>query len=381
MKAGRCCDNLCKTRLNSLFLSEMVPVMKIRSVFAVMLLSCLATAVLAADVDTVYRRNETKGFGGQITAANKTEVVVTQKVGNKEEHFPANEIERVEYQNEPAVLGIIRGQLSSGQFAQVLTGCQEAMTAAAAGNQNLKGEIDYLAIRALARIAQADATKVPAAIEKIKSFTNTYRDHYRFYPVQQILGETALLTKDIVTADSAFSLLKETPWPEYQLIGKAGIAKTLLAQDKIAEAKTIFDEVASASTTTPAEKTCQMEGMLGQAKCLEKSNQLDQATDVLKKIVQAASADETRLLAQTYLQLGNSYSLDGQRAKDAVLAYLHVDVIPTLASQSDLHAEALYNLSKLWPAIGQPARGAEASAKLQQDYPESEWTKKLAEGQ
>lgn len=355
--------------------------MTIRSLVTALLISAFAGAAFAADVDMVYRRNDTKGFGGQITTANKTEVVVTQKVGNKEERFPANDIERVEYQNEPAVLGIVRGHIASGHFTEALTGCQEAMTAAASGNQNLKGEIDYLAIRALAKLAQADPAKIPPTIEKINAFNNTYRDHYRFFPVQQLLGETALLSKDIVTADSAFSRLKETPWPEYQLIGKAGIARTLLAQDKTAEAKTLFDEVAAAPAKTPAEKTSQMEGMLGQAKCLEKLNQVDQATTVLKRIVETATADDTRLLAQTYLQLGNSYSLDGNHPKEAVLAYLHVDVIPNLATQADLHAEALYNLSKLWPVIGQPARGAEASAKLQQDYPESEWTKKLAEGQ
>jgi len=364
----------------SYLLFEIRSVMKTSSAFTFCLVSLAATFACGADIDMVYRRNDTKGFGGQITTANKNEIVVTQKVGNKEEHFPANEIARVEYQNEPAALGIVRSNLDHGQLPEVLVGCQEAM-AAAGSNQNLKGEIDYLSLKALARIAQADATKLPTAIEKMKAFNNTYRDHYRFYPVQQLLGETALLAKDVVTADSAFSRLQETHWPEYQMIGKAGIARTLLMQDKTAEAKTIFDEVASSPAATPTEKACQMEGMLGQAKCLEKMNQADQATEVLKKIVNGASADDTRLLAQTYLQLGNTLSLDGQHARDAVLAYLHVDVIPSLATQADLHAEALYNLSKLWPTIGQPARGAEASAKLQQDYPESEWTKKLSEGQ
>lgn len=355
--------------------------MKITTVFTTLLVCLSATIAFSADIDTVFRKNDPKGFGGQITKVSKTEVVVTQKVGNKEEHFPANEIGRVEYQNEPPVLSLVRGNLTSGHYAEVLTGCQEASAAAEGGNQNLRGEIDYLSIQALARLALADAEKIAPALEKMTAFVNTYRDHYRFFPVQLIMAETALLKKDAIVADSAFRRLQETPWLEYQLIGKAGVARTLLLENKVAEAKTLFDEVATAAATTPAEKTCQMEGMLGQARCLEKMNQIDQSIEVLKKIVNDATADDNRLLAQTYLQLGNTYSLDGQRAKDAVLAYLHVDVIPALATQADVHAEALFNLSKLWPAIGQPARGAEASAKLQQEYPGSEWTKKLAGGE
>ncbi|WP_437227671.1 tetratricopeptide repeat protein [Planctomicrobium sp. SH661] len=354
--------------------------MKITTTLSVVTLSLVSTLTFGAEIDTVYKRNDSKGFGGQITTANKMEVVVTQKVGNKEEHFPANEIARVEFQGEPASLALARSNLASGQLTEALAAFQEIL-GSVGSNQNLKGEIEYQIIRTLAKIAQADSTKVSTAVEKMNGFANAYRDHYRFYPVQQLLAETALLAKDVVTADSAFSRLQETPWPEYQMIGKTGMGRTLLAQDKVAEAKAIFDEVASGPAATPVEKACQMEAMLGQAKCLEEMDQLEPSAEVLRKIIDAAGPDDNRLLSQTYLQLGNTYSADGRHLKEAVLAYLHVDVIPSLAAQPDLHAEALYNLSKLWPAIGQPTRGAEASTKLQEEYPESDWTKKLADGQ
>jgi outer membrane protein assembly factor BamD (BamD/ComL family) len=344
--------------------------------FAVLTLFA-ATSAFAADVDTVYRKNESRGFGGQITAANKTEVVVTQRVGNRSESFPANEIDRVEFTNEPAVLGLARGNVATGQWQEALKNLQDAQ-ATNSNNQNLKGEIDYLACYALVQIAQRDPSRIQEALDKINAFLNTYRDHYRVYPVQKLQGETALLAENADVAETAFLRLKEAPWAEYQMAAKAGIGRTLLLQKKVNEAKTIFDEVASSAASSPAEKSSQLQGMLGQAECLIQLNQVEEATKVLQKVVDEAAASDTRLLAQTYLQLGDAYSLDGQRAKDAVLAYLHVDVIPSLASHADLHAEALFRLSKLWPAIGQPARGADAAARLEQDYPDSTWTKQLS---
>lgn len=356
-------------------------IMKTSSLCAAFVLTLAASSVLmAADIDTVYRKGDSKGVGGQFTTISKNEIVVTQKVGNKEEHIPANEIGRVEFQGEPPVLGLARSNENGGRLAEALAGYEEAFNAAGT-NANLKAEVTFLIARTLAKMGQADATKLPVAIAKLNEFVNGNRDHYRFYQAELLLAEAALAANDPVTADTAFERVTQAPWPDYQMTGKIGGARTLLAQDKVADAQAIFDQVAAAKVSTPAEKACQLAAMLGQGECLQRQNKHEQAADILEKVVSQASADETRLLAQAYLQLGRCYEGDAQHLKDAVLAYLHVDVIPSLAVQSDLHAEALFHLSKLWPSIGQPARGAEASAKLQQEYPESPWTKKLAEGQ
>jgi hypothetical protein len=62
------------------------------------------------------------------------------------------------------------------------------------------------------------------------------------------------------------------------------------------------------------------------------------------------------------------------------MSFLHVDVIPSLAQEKDYHAEALYHLAQLWGAVGQPARAAEAAARLEQLYPNSDWARKPAAG-
>ncbi len=58
----------------------------------------------------------------------------------------------------------------------------------------------------------------------------------------------------------------------------------------------------------------------------------------------------------------------------AVLAYLRTDLL--FFSDADAHAEALYQLSKLWPKIGEPARAADARSRLVAQYSGSAWANK-----
>ena len=80
-------------------------------------------------------------------------------------------------------------------------------------------------------------------------------------------------------------------------------------------------------------------------------------------------------MAEAYLRQGDCYQ-EQQKIRDAVIAYLHVDVL--FPTEKELHAEALYRLARLWAPAGRPDRAREASAKLNEIYPDSEWTRKLS---
>lgn len=342
-------------------------------------LCCLilfAPAVQA--IDTVYKKSDGDGVGGTITSITKTEVVVTQKVGNKEITVPANDIESIQWDAEPPVLGLARSNERSGNLDEALAGLNEAK--GATEDNRIQAEIDFLLARTASKIAQKDTQQLPTAIEQLKTYTGKNRDYFRFYDAQMLLGETALLAKDTVTAEAAFTLIEQSPWQDYKMAAQLGNAKSLLIQDNVSGAKAIFDKVASVNPKTGAEKSRRLEAIIGQASCEQKSSNFDAAIKSLDQVIHETAPEDTRLLAQAYLEMGACHAADPNKVKEAVLAYLHVDVIPSLAENSDLHAEALYHLAKLWPTAGQPARGAEASAKLEQDYPNSPWTKKLQTG-
>lgn len=343
---------------------------------ALFLVPALTQGVFAQGIDTVYRKSGER-VGGEITTITRTEVTVTQRVGNKTENVPANEILYIEWKGEPPQLGLARSNERSGNLAEAVNGFQAALTALEGGNANIRADINFYLARTASRLAQADASQLPAAVQQLKEYVAAGRDFYRYYDAQMLLAETALLANDLSTAEGAYSLIQQSPWTDYQMAGKIGAANTLLARDDISGAKAIFDEVASMATKTAAEKSRQLEGKLGQAECLQRSNQHADAETILQTVIDQTTAQDTRVLAEAYLRMGDGYVAQGQRIKEAILAYLHVDVIPSLAAHSDLHAEALFQLSKLWTAAGQPSRSADAAAKLESDYPNSSWAKQL----
>ena len=305
----------------------------------------------AFSIDTVTRRGAERPVGGTVKSMTKTEVVVFQKVGNKEETIPANEIVLVDWDAEPAEFGLGRGHVDAGNYTQ-----------------------------AMEQLALADPTLTADAVAKLKGFLTAHRENFRFYEAQALLAEVALLAKDTATADASFNSLTQCPWLDTQLAGKNGLARVLLATNNVAGAKAAFDEVVATEVKSPAEVASRLQAMLGQARCLQLDGKLPEAITTLDQVIEQASTQETRILAEAYVRQGDCLVATGKNFQDAILAYLHVDVIPVLAQQNDLHAEALYQLSKLWGTVGKASRGAEASAKLEQLYPKSDWAKKLASG-
>lgn len=335
-----------------------------------------AGSAFAQQIDTVFLKNADK-VGGEITEVTKTDVTVTQKVGNKVEKIPANNIYYIEWKGEPPQLSLARSNERASNYAEAVTGYQEALAALEGGNPRIKSDIDYMLARTGSKLAVADPSQAASAIQNLKDYVAKNRDFYRFYDAQLMLAETALNAGDTTTADSAYSALQQAPWTDYKLAGQIGSGNTLLARNDVTGAKSIFDSVAATSPKTPAEKARQLEGKLGQAECLQRQNNSDEATKILNTVVDESTSEDTRILAEAYVKLGDGYAAQGQKNKEAILAYLHVDVIPSLAAHSDLHAEALFRLTKLWSAVGQPTRSADAAAKLESDYPNSPWTKQL----
>jgi tetratricopeptide (TPR) repeat protein len=331
--------------------------------------------VSAFAIDTVKRR-EGNDVGGEVKTISRTEVVVFQKVGNKEIPIPANEVVDIDWDGEPAEFGVARGHEAAGNYPLALEQLTEAADKAKGLDAKIKADINFYIARSAARAAMADPAQSADAIQKLKAFTSAERENFRFFEAQELLAEVALRSNDVPVADTAFNSLTQAPWPDTKMLGKVGLARVLLASNNLAGAKTGFDEVAAMETKTPAETSRKLQAMLGQATCLLKQTQPAEALKIIDQVIEQATIEETRTLAEAYVRQGDCLAASGAGAKDAILSYLHVDVIPALAEERDYHAEALYHLSKLWGAVTQPSRAAEAAAKLQQLYPNSPWAQK-----
>ncbi len=336
----------------------------------------MSGSLSAQEIDTVFLKDGSK-VAGEITEVTKTDVTVSQKVGNKTEKVPANKIYYVEWRSEPPQLNLARSNERSANYVQAITGYEEALSALESTKRNVKADISFMLARTASKLAQTDPSQSAAAIKQLKDYVAANRDFYRYFDAQMVLAETALQANDTNTAEGAFTLLQQAPWLDYQMAGKIGSANTLLARKDITAAKTIFDDVANSTPKTAAEKARQLEAKLGQADCLQRQNKHDESSKILQNVIDETTPSDTRLLAEAYLRMGDGFAAQGQKNKEAILSYLHVDVIPSLAAHADLHAEALFRLTKLWTAVNQPSRSADAAAKLESDYPNSPWTKQL----
>jgi hypothetical protein len=341
---------------------------------ALVLSAFMVQSVLA--IDTVTRRSTDRAAAGEITTVSQTEIVVKPKVGDAVT-VPANDVVDVDYEVAPPSLRIARSQERGGRFADALAAYKLAASESPTSNAGLKAEIEFLQARTQAKIAMADPTQVAPAIEQLQGFLNRNKDHYRYYDAQLLLGEVSLAGGNTAGAESAFATVAAAPWPDTQMAGKMGTARIVFEQGDAAAAQKIFDEVvANAKGTDAATAARRLEAMLGQAKCLRAQGRNEDAVPIFATIVHDATEHDTRLQAEAYVGQGEAY-IAANKPKEALTRFLIVDVVPGLAQHGDLHAEALYQLSQLWPIVGQGARGLEASSKLQEDYPNSEWAKKL----
>lgn len=339
----------------------------------------LAGSAPASAIDTVIRRSTERPAAGTIDSVSRTEIVVKPSIGEPVV-VPANDVVEVQWEAAPPSLSRGRTQEASGQFDLALASYQEAATESAGANANLRADIQFRIARVQAQLAFGDPEQLPAAMQQLKAFVENQRDHYFFYDAQLLLGEVGLAADDAATADSAYQTVLRSPWNDYQMAAQIGAARILFARGDVAGAKSGFDAVVAANAASTAEVSRRLEAMLGQAMCLQHGGDHADAVEILDRVVKESAAGDTRLQAEAYLRQGESLVAVGEDPKQAIMAYLHIDVVPSLAQESDLHAQALYHLSQLWSSVGQPGRAAEAAGRLQQQYPNSEWSAKLSGG-
>ncbi|NOX55211.1 MAG: tetratricopeptide repeat protein [Planctomycetes bacterium] len=335
--------------------------------------ACVLAASPATALDIVSRKSSEKNVQGTITQITRDGITVTPRLG-KPITIPANDIQSVRWDGEPAKLNLARGDEKSGRVEKALQTYQEILKQIGPGKTNLKRDVEFLIARATARLARTDSSKRDLAIQALEAFLKKASDSFRYYEAVQLLGELYLAKKDFRQAKSAFEQLGRAPWRDFQMAAQSALAQILLAQGKVSEALKTFDAVLQAQAKTPLEKQRRWEAMLGKANCLVQQKQYEPALKLLQDVVREAPAENSRILAEAYVRQGDCLQAMG-KPKEAVLAYLHVPVL--FPQESQRHAEALYHLSRLWNAVERPERAADARAELESKYPDSPWTKRL----
>lgn len=343
-------------------------------------LTLIASAVAAVSVlsgsasaiDIVTRKSD-KAAQGDITAIAQTSISVKSGIGTMIE-VPANDIVSVRWGAEPPEMNLARSAEDGGNLARALE--QLATSAGKAGtNEAIKTEIQFLIARVTARLAlEQDATKLEDASTKLDSFAKAHTDNFRYFDSLQLLGTIQLAAADFAGAEQSFSKLAKAPWPDYKMAAQNATAKLAFKKDDLAAALSAYEQVLSQTGTSPGEISRRNEALLGKASVQLKQGNADIALQAVAEAIEKTNPEDSAVQAGAWNLKGDCLQAQG-KVKEAILAYLHV---PVLFEKEKLPlAEALYNLAVLWPRADQPERGLAARQELQENYPDSPWTKKL----
>lgn len=325
-----------------------------------------------ADAAQLTKKGQKTPIVGDIQKITRTEVTIKPKTKDAEV-VPVNEIQRLQFSDEPALLNSARTQEDKGSLGVALESYTKMLADPKSSAPDLKADIEYLIARTTARQALADPSKRDDAIKRLDAHRKAHGDSFRYFEACDFLGQVQLAKGDFAAAKEAYDALEQAPWSDYKMAAKIGNARIQFRQGQFGPALEGFNAVVAMPGTSESEVSRKNEALLGKASCLQQQAQYDDAIKALDEVIEKVSPEDKRVQAEAYLRQGDCLQQKNKN-KEALFAYLHVDVL--YRQETAAHAEALYNLAKLWKVLGQAGRGEDAQQELQKEYPNSEWAKK-----
>jgi tetratricopeptide (TPR) repeat protein len=323
--------------------------------------------------DSIDRKGANSPLRGDVTEISRTEVVLKGRNNQREYRIPANEIVRLRWQGENPQLTQVRVEERNGQFDKAIAGYEAALKDASSGN--LTTDLEFLIARATASKALAEEENYDEAIKRLEKFRAAHPSSFRYFESLKLLARLYMAKPDVEQATATMKLLAEAPWNDFKMEADILQAQVALAHGHVEQALAPLDNVLRVKPASPAEWSRRYEALLTKATCLQKQGKFQDAIDVLTSILDEAAEEDIKTLAETCVRLGDCYQAAG-RTKEAILAYLRVDIL--FPKEKTHHAESLYYLSRLFAQDGKFDKAADAQARLQQAYPHSPWTAKLA---
>lgn len=329
--------------------------------------ACSANCVLG--IDRVHTRNGIES--GEITKVDPLSVTLTK--GGVDKKIAAENIRSVIFENEPDGLSSARNAAQRERFEQLQSKLQE-INRQNVTRDEIRQEIDYLDALGTAELALAGQGDLQQAAGRLARFLSTHRTSFHVPEVIELLGEIYLELGQHEEARQQFATLGKARTPYYQAKSALLTGRALQTEGDHEQAIETFQESLDEAGNSTATATIRREATLLMAVSRSAIGDSQSATDTVKQIIATADTEEIELLAQAYSALGDCYLQSGEKAA-ARDAFLHVDLL--FSKEAESHTKALYELARLWEETGHPTRARETRARLEQEYPNSRWTRKL----
>ncbi len=347
---------------------------KVFYVFKTTLSATLLVAVAAQSVfavDIVTRRSDNTQLRGEIIRVSQNEIVLKRTNGEEISISVAN-LKDVRFDKEPLALSAARSNERSGSLDTALTRFKEVQSSYTGGDKGLKTDLEYLIARVVGKQALTDPTKADAAKESLEKFRTANKDNFRYLEATLLQASIHALKGETDAGKALLAEVQASAVKGFQLQAGVDLGRLLLVAGDAAGALSSFDDVIQKSQGDVSATGAMYDGLLGRAMCLKQQNSVDDSIKTLDEVIDKAPPTETRTLAEAWVRKGDCFRQKNQE-KAALMAYLHVDVL--YPGEPAQHAEALLRLSQLWGPGGHKDRAADASTRLTERYPNSQWAK------
>ena len=307
---------------------------------------------------------------GKFVEITPTTVKIT--VRNKEQSFDMGDVRKLSFDGEPNTLDRVREGVLQGQYEQALDEVKKISTDGIK-NPLIKQDIEFYRYYCEGKLGLTGQADKLSAIKGLLSVDKENPKSHHLYELSDMLGQLALAVNQPDQATRFFNRLLSAGSPDTKALGAYRMGTVELAQGKVDEAKARFGQLAEATSASPEMGRLKSLAEVGLATCEQMAGNNEQALQKLDSLAQQYDSTDQGLFARINNARGACYAALGKTTQ-ALLSYLQTDLL--FFTDAEAHAEALYHLSKLWPQAGQPARGAEAKARLTAQYASSLWANK-----
>jgi predicted negative regulator of RcsB-dependent stress response len=308
---------------------------------------------------------------GKIQEINRSEVTI--EVRGTKQKLPLAEVRKITFGDEPSGLDRARELFAQQQYDQVLDELKK-IDVTAVKNPLVAQDIEFYRFYSEGKLGLTGSggDKEKAAAGLVGLARKNGESHHMF-DLSELLGDLAVALGKPDGASNYYNLLLKSPSADTKARGVYRLALLELGQGKNAEARVRFQQLTGAPANSPEMARLKSLGEVGLAVCDLRDGNAQQALDQLKQMVEKYDSTDQELFARIYNAQGACFTALNQDNL-AVLAYLRTDLL--FFSDADAHAEALYQLTKLWPKIGEPARAADSRSRLVAQYAGSLWANK-----
>ena len=324
------------------------------------------STVWAADV---VKTGKTR-YSGKLVQMNSLEVTIATALKN--ETIPVNQIQGIDFDEEPAALKKARSSIASGRYEDAISALEGIKDEAA--RSEVKQDVEFYAALAASRLALSGGLEISEAGRLMADFVGKYPQNYHYLEANQMVGDLLVANVQYGDARKYYDRVGKAPWPDYKMRAAVAVGQVLLAEGNPQEAMKSFEGVLQTAATDELTQAQHLAATLGKARCLAETKQTDEAIKITNDVIAKADPDDASLLARAYNTLGVALQ-KARRTQEALFAFLHVETL--YAADGDAHAEALFHLVQAWQDLKNFGRAQETRRKLESQYKETRWCKAL----